>query len=204
MDRLKELRKNKHLTLKELSEQLKENGVFISSDSLAKYERGDRKPKIDKLKALADFFQVPVAYLQGTSDISDLSLFEDFGKFAVHANTSDIPNLIKVNTDDMNAFKKEDVTNRFEILLKSIKPNLSDSEFEEINKNVSHLTDISQIENIIFSTAIMFRLALKANTGSKEAQKVYKEVNKIMSDYLGVDNNLFNRFIRTIRIKKQN
>lgn len=198
-NRIKELRLKNNLSQQALAEK-----VGLSNQSISFYELGKREPKIEAWKKLADFFQVPVAYLQGTSDISDLSLFEDFGKFAVHANTSDIPNLIKVNTDDMNAFKKEDVINRFEILLKSIKPNLSDSEFEEINKNVSHLTDISQIEDIIFSTAIMFRLALKANTGSKEAQKVYKEVNKIMSDYLGVDNNLFNRFIRTIRIKKQN
>ena len=74
MDRLKELRKKKHLTLKELSEQLKENGVFISSDSLAKYERGDRKPKIDKLKALARFFNVSISYLEGiTPDLDDLT-----------------------------------------------------------------------------------------------------------------------------------
>lgn len=43
-------------------------GIKISPDSLAKYERGDREPKIDKWQALADFFNVSVPYLQGIED----------------------------------------------------------------------------------------------------------------------------------------
>lgn len=68
MNRLKELRTNKGLTLKELSDELNKNNVKISADSLAKYERGDRNPKIDKWQALADFFDVSVGYLQGIKD----------------------------------------------------------------------------------------------------------------------------------------
>ena len=56
------------LTFKELSEKLKEKGIKISPDSLAKYERGDREPKIDKWQALANFFDVSVPYLQGIDD----------------------------------------------------------------------------------------------------------------------------------------
>lgn len=68
MNRLKELRQRKNLTFKELSKKLQEDGIRISSDSLAKYERGDRHPKIDKWQALANFFNVSVPYLQGTDD----------------------------------------------------------------------------------------------------------------------------------------
>ena len=64
MNRLKELRQRKNLTFKELSKKLQEDGIRISSDSLAKYERGDREPKIDKWQALANFFDVTVPYLQ--------------------------------------------------------------------------------------------------------------------------------------------
>lgn len=68
MNRLKEMRMQNKLTFKELSEKLKEKGVKISPDSLAKYERGDREPKIDKWQALANFFNVSVPYLQGIDD----------------------------------------------------------------------------------------------------------------------------------------
>ena len=68
MNRLKELRQRKNLTFKELSKKLQEDGIRISSDSLAKYERGDREPKIDKWQALANFFDVTVPYLQGIDD----------------------------------------------------------------------------------------------------------------------------------------
>ena len=52
MNRLKELRQRKNLTFKELSKKLQEDGIRISSDSLAKYERGDREPKIDKWQVI--------------------------------------------------------------------------------------------------------------------------------------------------------
>ena len=104
MDRLKELRKKKHLTLKELIEQLKENGVFISSDSLAKYERGDRKPKIDKLKALADFFDVSVSYLQGIEAYSENDIFkimQDSYKHGTKGKTYTVNGVINLDLSDV-------------------------------------------------------------------------------------------------------
>lgn len=68
MNRLNELRTQNNLTFRQLSEKLKEMGIKISPDSLAKYERGDREPKIDKWQALANFFNVSVPYLQGIED----------------------------------------------------------------------------------------------------------------------------------------
>ena len=65
MNRLKELRESKNLTFKELSNELKSRNVSISPDSLSKYERGARNPKIDQWQALADYFGVSIPYLQG-------------------------------------------------------------------------------------------------------------------------------------------
>lgn len=78
MNRLKELRQRKKLTFKELSKKLQEDGIRISSDSLAKYERGDREPKIDKWQALADFFNVSVPYLQGIDDKPNTGYSKDY------------------------------------------------------------------------------------------------------------------------------
>lgn len=48
MNRLKELRLKRGLTLKQLSGCLNDEGFYIAPDTLAKYERGDRNPKIEK------------------------------------------------------------------------------------------------------------------------------------------------------------
>lgn len=64
-NRLRELREEKGLTLKELVDDLKKVDLKISSDTLAKYERGDREPKLERWQKLADYFDVPVGYLQG-------------------------------------------------------------------------------------------------------------------------------------------
>ena len=74
-NRLKELRHEKNLTLKEVSSQLEKNNLKISPDALGKYERGDREPKLDTWQKLADFFNVPVDYLLGISkDRSTLTI----------------------------------------------------------------------------------------------------------------------------------
>lgn len=68
MNRLRECRKNKNLTLRQLSKELGEKGFKISADALGKYERGDREPKLEAWIKLADFYSVPVSYIQGLSD----------------------------------------------------------------------------------------------------------------------------------------
>lgn len=59
-NRIKELRNKKHLTLKELGEQ-----VGMPNNTLSQYETGKREPKLETWQKLADFFGVPTSYLQG-------------------------------------------------------------------------------------------------------------------------------------------
>ena len=73
-NRLRELRELKGLTLKELVDDLKKVDLKISSDTLAKYERGDREPKLERWQKLADYFDVSVSYLQGTDDFINYGL----------------------------------------------------------------------------------------------------------------------------------
>ena len=68
INRIKKLRDAKNLTLRELSIALDKKGAKISPDALAKYERDERQPKIDKWEALANFFGVSVPYLQGCTE----------------------------------------------------------------------------------------------------------------------------------------
>ncbi|OFV69140.1 LexA family protein [Acetobacterium wieringae] len=62
--RLKELRKESGLTQIELSTK-----VGISKSSISMYEANSRKPELETLEALADYFNVNMDYLLGKSNI---------------------------------------------------------------------------------------------------------------------------------------
>lgn len=70
MNKIRELRKEKGLTLKELSNEL---NITIAPDTLGKYERGEREPKLITWEKLADYFGVSVPYLQGISKYRELT-----------------------------------------------------------------------------------------------------------------------------------
>lgn len=63
MNRLKELRKEKNITLVELSKELD-----IPRSTLSRYENGDSEPKQETWDKIAAFFDVSTAYLMGVSD----------------------------------------------------------------------------------------------------------------------------------------
>lgn len=62
--RLKELREEHGYSVRELAVL-----CDISKSAISLYEQGKRKPKIEALEAIADIFNVDMAYLLGESDI---------------------------------------------------------------------------------------------------------------------------------------
>ena len=60
MNRIKQLRKGKNMTLVELGEK-----VNLPKGTLSRYENGGREPKEPTWQALANFFNVSVDYLKG-------------------------------------------------------------------------------------------------------------------------------------------
>lgn len=58
--RLKELRKSRHLSQRELAEKL-----HISKSAISMYEGGQREPDHGTLEIIADFFNVDMDYLLG-------------------------------------------------------------------------------------------------------------------------------------------
>lgn len=58
MNKLRQVRKSKGLTLKQVAQS-----VGISEDLIGKYERGERNPKIETSIKLADYYSVPIEYL---------------------------------------------------------------------------------------------------------------------------------------------
>ncbi len=68
--RLKELRLKA-----ELSQQSLADGIGISKSSINMYERGEREPGLETLEAFADFFNVDMNYLLGTTDTIRTPIF---------------------------------------------------------------------------------------------------------------------------------
>lgn len=74
-NRLKELREEQGLSLRELSD-----ATGMANSTLSQYETGRREPKLKTWEKLADYFYVSVPYLQGYIDdrigITDLNYAE--------------------------------------------------------------------------------------------------------------------------------
>lgn len=70
MNRLKELRKRRGLTLAELKDKIKDKqGVSFSTSQLSSFENGKRSPRKESAwEAIADYFGVSVGYLLGYDD----------------------------------------------------------------------------------------------------------------------------------------
>lgn len=66
MERLVKLRKERHLTQKQVAD-----GVGLTTVAVQNYESGRRKPAYDILIALADYFDVSLDYLVGRSDVKE-------------------------------------------------------------------------------------------------------------------------------------
>lgn len=86
-NRLKELRSQRHLTLREMSEQIK-----MPTATISQYETGKREPKLETWQKLADYFNVSVPYLQGYVDeyidIHDLTEYEQDAYNRIHITVS--------------------------------------------------------------------------------------------------------------------
>lgn len=65
MNRIKEFRENNNLSQRQLSNQLKDQGIQISQNSISKYENGERVPSEQKWQQLAAFFNTNVDALKG-------------------------------------------------------------------------------------------------------------------------------------------
>lgn len=76
MNRLRELRRTKGLTLKEVGAL-----VGVAESTMSLYESGKRQPDYEMLQTLAEFFGVSTDYLLGRSDYSDIPAPTTKGKW---------------------------------------------------------------------------------------------------------------------------
>lgn len=63
MNRIKEVRKKKGLSLQQVAD-----AVGLGNNTISRYETEKREPKIETWNKLAEYFNVPTSYLMGLSD----------------------------------------------------------------------------------------------------------------------------------------
>lgn len=174
-NRLKEVRLEKKLTQKEVSLQ---TGIPVNTYS--NYERGDREPKLDTWKKLADYFGVSVGYLQGLDNFLPKNVHENFLEFDKNvknsSNTADnlsaynmwvlqnIDNTLNIGSDYYKHFNDHQL-NQIEQSLENVyttwlpsadyKTKLSDEDEQDMNvfyNNFSMLIELlSDLSGSIFS-----------------------------------------------------
>lgn len=74
-ERLRQLRKEKHLTLDELAVDLK-----TTKTTLSRYENDLRDPKSEIVNQFADYFGVTTDYMLGKSDVRNLNIDSEIQK----------------------------------------------------------------------------------------------------------------------------
>lgn len=175
MNRIKELREKKGMSIDQLSKELKKKGVSISPASISKYEREERKPKIDKWIQLANFFDVPVSYLQGltispysigSNDSFDQFTF-DYGLIADEVNVDKIPKQERENISE--------ALTKFKMLvayLVEAKTNYKSAEYKQYLDTVLELVD--------FLTASIFNDNI---VNESQRQKVMRSINQEIGNF---------------------
>ena len=107
-ERIKNLRKSRHLTQEELAKKLD-----VTKQTISQYERGVRRPDVTTIDALCDFFNVSADYLLGRADVtvrlvgqSDLIMLD-----SAEMHDSQFQKMIEYY-HQLNAFGQQEALNR--------------------------------------------------------------------------------------------
>ena len=140
MNRLKELRKEKKLSQKEIAQEMS-----ISEKTLSRWENGESQIKQEKAKQLADIFGVSVGYLLGYNDNLDMVL-KGRG-----TDMADLPNILVATRIDFLNDKKEIEKLKRETLasIQFIESIVSTLARYEIAKEGTYSLKLEQITNVL-------------------------------------------------------
>lgn len=140
MNRLKELRKEKKLSQKEIAKEMS-----ISEKTLSRWENGESQIKQEKAKQLADIFGVSVGYLLGYNDNIDMVL-KGRG-----TDMADLPNILVATRIDFLNDKKEIEKLKRETLasIQFIESIVSTLARYEIAKEGTYSLKLEQITNVL-------------------------------------------------------
>ena len=193
-NRIKQLRLEQHKTQKEVGE-----AVGLSDRAIAHYEKGIREPKLETWIKLADFFDVPVSYLQGLgqynySDKNEIKRRSDeFDKrLGFTPQDDEDPEMMWISPGDL-IFQLRDSTLKTYInlinlfLSQSNKENwveISEDVRKKLRKKANSLND-KEIDEIVHYASMAFYLLLSKDNEDKESLiKIIDDFySKYISDY---------------------
>ena len=193
-NRIAELRKEKNLSQAELA---KKTGLTRQAISL--YEISKREPKLETWIKLADFFDVPVSYLQGLgqynySDKNEIKRRSDeFDKrLGFTPQDDEDPEMMWISPGDLN-FQMRDSTlktylNLINLFLsqsnKEIWVEISEDVSKKLRKKANSLND-KEIDEIVHYASMAFYLLLSKDNEDKESLiKIIDDFySKYISDY---------------------
>lgn len=135
MNRIKEVRKKKGLSLQQVAE-----AVGLGNNTISRYETGKREPKLETWNKLAEYFNVPTSYLMGLSD--DVNGWKEWAEntgYSVKQIKDEIQRLIKTKRLDSSA----DIQYQIDQAVKSL-----DSSSYSTTQGVQHEL-VFQLTNLI-------------------------------------------------------
>lgn len=178
-NRLKQLRKEKGLTLDEI-----QNQTGIKRGTFNNYEAGKTEPKLETWQKLADFFGVSVPYLQGVSDIDDPNFYKNLELYlALIAESNSLENYKdKDFVKKLDASENERVKANFYLVFNLLEMGLMDDIKEELRTLTKEIS-VPDMQEIHSYLAILCSLAIKAKAKDKNAIKWYEEVKKNIDDF---------------------
>ena len=190
-NKIRQMRKEKGLTLQELSQALKENGIKLSASSLIKYERGERTPSLENWLNLSKFFNVPLAYLQGRSDVKDP--ISDRNKL-VHGltelNKEEVFKLLNQSFEVM--FENNQVAEYFKIS-NAVLNDSNDPSYKYLKELESNITDISKLKTFVYLIDEILDMFLRANNKTdQDSVNAYKKLEKLVDEYTQANHSQLN------------
>ncbi|HJF38211.1 MAG TPA: helix-turn-helix domain-containing protein [Weissella cibaria] len=175
MNRIKELRKEKGLTLDELSEK-----VGINRATLNRYENEKSEPKLDTWKKLAAYFDVPVSYLQGLTEYATFEPIKALAGVSIYSDEYKdfiLKQIEKHKETDALSLSKKLSTLMDEKTAKLVDENLSGFDDRVLVSHVLNGIDTSVYQLLISDLGLKkYRQALV------EASKALDAVNEKLSD----------------------
>lgn len=196
-NRIKQLRLEQHKTQKEVGE-----AVGLSDRAIAHYEKGIREPKLETWIKLANFFNVPVSYLQGLGDINyndETALIEAFNNsktaktLGIEANTGDtVPIDAFIPQLQLRDQLFRHINTLVSLYIKSSADNTTIISGPERKKYLSKINELDEQElgQLDFDVEMLISLFLsgKDNKGLKEIEKIldkhYKKEFELHDDLL--------------------
>lgn len=191
-NRLRELRNEQGLTLKELGKK-----TGLAPNTISQYETGNREPKLKTWQKLADYFDVTVPYIQGVSDVKkdfskERNPFEKWIK-SIAAGTTENGDVIV----DTEVWKKEMASFGVNMTMQDFK-NISSAivteagfSLDEVEKFdtdfLPKINDVKDMNEISRITRSIFKISVLACLGDEKAKNYLATIDNLISSYLGID-----------------